>query len=169
MLVHQSHYFSYCCFLPWIFIKVLALPLPLVGAAFALGWVSYCFAPILFQRLPPVKVFITGHLLVTVALCAICFCTHRLLPVLAAWFFSGFGGGSVYCLRDLNGRRGSLATDLDSWENLGHVSGAAIALIAATASNTPHCAFAVAAILALSTAILGRQAAQPPSTQEVSK
>lgn len=169
MVVHQSHYFSYFCFLPWVFLNVLALPPALVGPAFALGWVSYCLTPLLFRRLPPVPVLIWGHLLVCAALCAMCIWTERLVPVLLAWFFSGFGGGTVYCLRDLNSMRGPEATDLDAWENIGHVFGAALALTLVLAWGNPKYAFASAAVLALCTAALGRQATKSPTSHEVSR
>jgi hypothetical protein len=156
MLVHQSHYFLYSCFLPWVFLQVQNIPVALLGFAFALGWISYCIAPILFQRLSPIKVFVGGHLLVVVALTAMFFCLKCSTITLIAWFASGFGGGTVYCLHEINKQRGHRAADLDTWENLGHVTGVLAAISIALIIGYPQYVFVTAAAMALVTAALGR-------------
>ena len=99
MAVHQSHYFLYSCFLPFVFIHTQAIPVAFTGLAFALGWTSYCWAPWLFRRWQPMRAFVFGHLVVVAALTLMVWWITSPIVVLLAWFISGFGGGTVFCLR----------------------------------------------------------------------
>jgi hypothetical protein len=156
MMVHQSHYFLYSCFLPFVFIQVNGIPRSLVGLAFALGWTSYCCAPRLFRGWQPMTAFVLGHLLVFVALLAWIFGSGSTSVVLVAWFISGFGGGTVFCLRDLEQRhRPAREGHLDTWENIGHVSGIVAGIVLISVFGTAIAAFGAASVVALCTALLG--------------
>lgn len=156
MAVHQSHYFLYSCFLPLVFIRTQAVPLALIGLAFALGWTSYCWAPWLFRRWRPERAFVFGHCVVVAALVMMIWWIASPTVVLLAWFISGFGGGTVFCLRDLERRRHPAREGhMDAWENIGHVIGAGAGIVIVSTLGNVAAAFEIAAGAALCTAFLG--------------
>ncbi len=166
MAIHQVHYFLYACFIPWLCWRVYDIPLAAMGGVFAVGWCSYSLGPQLLRRLPNKWVFIVGHLLVGASLCAMCLWIEHRLVVLTAWFISGFGGGTVYCLRHLAHPLPSVSQELDAWENVGHVVGGVGGLVICLLVATPRPVFAAAAVAAFVTASIGVQlfgSGGPPS------
>lgn len=130
MVIHQMHYFTYAYALPALFLGVHGLdPLP-AALAFALGWISYSLAPSVLTRVPSIVVVVAGHLGVSATLIFMSWNFHNLPLLLAAWFASGFGGGTVFGIRRLvsEWRSGDTKADLDMWENVGHVLGVLMAI-----------------------------------------
>lgn len=154
MLVHQSHYFTYACFIPFLFLRVHSVQLSFIGIIFSIGWISYSVAPFVFAKQPRLKVFSFGHVLAFFTLVTIFCFSQNLGLVILAWFLSGFGGGTVFCLRELASKVLEDRPDLDLWENLGHVLGLVVSLLVISISANPIYVFLIAAIIALLTAIL---------------
>lgn len=127
MIIHQSHYFSYAYWIPILFIYKLGIPYYLIGPFFILGWLSYIFSEKLFGGFNEIKVFILGHLTVAISLIILGMFNNILHIVMIAWFISGLGGGTVFCLKRLN-KTSSKPTDLEIWEDVGHVSGVLISI-----------------------------------------
>lgn len=128
MIIHQSHYFSYAYWIPILFIYKLGIPYYLAGLFFILGWLSYIYTEKLFGGFDEIRVFMLGHLTVAISLVLLGLFSNLLPIVLIAWFISGLGGGTVFCLKRLN-KKSSEPTDLDIWEDIGHVSGVLISII----------------------------------------
>lgn len=151
MVVHQMHYFAYSYALLFV-ISQLYEGLPFVSVAiFAFGWVTYTSAPLILGRFSTVPVLITGHLFVSVVLLVIGAHTSSAVAVTVPWIVSGFGGGTVFCIKQLAHRHGRKADDLDSWENVGHVAGA-LCSVAAVGLASQQAPFFLAAALAATTA-----------------
>jgi hypothetical protein len=152
MVVHQSHYFSYAFWMPIIFISKLRIPTYLVGLSFILGWLSYIYTERLLGGFKETRVFIAGHIIVSISLTLIGFFTNNMALVLIAWFISGLGGGSVYCLKRLNK---NTPIDLDVWEDIGHVTGVLLSvLLTFMLTENFYNPFFVSATIALITALL---------------
>lgn len=130
MVLHQMHYFVYAYAIPTALVRAHGLSNLWVGPAFALGWVSYSFAPAVLGRLPTLPVVVLGHLTVTLTLLFAAARMDNTAALLTAWFASGFGGGTVFCIRRLADRWASVdgTTDIDTWENVGHVLGVLLAV-----------------------------------------
>jgi hypothetical protein len=129
MVVHQGHYFSYTYLIPVIFLQELNISTFLVGLAFVCGWVSYILAERLIRSQDLIRVFMLGHLLVALALSTIALIHGSLPVVLAAWFVSGFGGGTVFCLTRLNKLAGQQQVEIEIWEDIGHVAGVLVSIL----------------------------------------
>jgi hypothetical protein len=154
MVVHQSHYFSYAYLLPILFVKQLNIPVYLCGVCFMIGWLSYIFSEKLFGKLDLRYVFILGHLFAAGSLALIGFFHTSTWVVLAGWFLSGLGGGSIFCLKRMNSKT-LQPSNLDFWENVGHVCGTIVSLfLAALLISNYHAIFWISAVLAIVTASL---------------
>lgn len=155
MVVHQAHYFSYTYLIPVIFLRELNLATLLVGLAFICGWISYILAERLIRSQDLVRVFILGHLLVALALSTIALMHGSLLVVLVAWFVSGFGGGTVFCLTRLNKLARQERVEIEIWEDIGHVAGVLVSiLLTLFIFGQAFYIFYVSAGLALSAALM---------------
>lgn len=154
MVIHQSHYFSYAYWIPVLFVYQLGVRIPLVGAFFIIGWLSYIFTEKLFSRYNTLVVFVIGHFSVALALFVIGTFQNSVLLVATAWFLSGLGGGSVYCLKRVNKKMGIDQVDLEIWEDIGHVTGAIIPIILIGLLGEKYNSFYISAIIAICTALL---------------
>jgi len=154
MLVHQSHYFSYAYFIPFLFLNVHNVSAPLVGLIFCIGWVSYSIAPFAFAKQPLARSFSFGHVLASLTLFTIFGFSESLWVIILAWFFSGFGGGTVFCLRELECKLISDKPDLDLWENLGHILGLLVCFTVIGVWGQPPIVFLMAGIIAFLTAAI---------------
>ena len=165
MVSHQSHYFSYTYFMPILFIHYLHIPVSFVGLAFTVGWISYALAEYLLGRLKSSIVFIWGHVVVAASLAIIATFYWRLTVVLFAWFISGLGGGTVFCLTRLNKGLGNKGIEMDFWEDIGHVIGVFIAIagIVLIPFNQPMVPIYISAGIAVVTVILMLQYETFPS------
>lgn len=129
MVVHQSHYFLYAYLIPWFLVRHLNIPAPFVGLAFILGWISYVSTEHLVRHTDLLRVFISGHIFVAISLAVIGVFHNSLPVVLVAWFASGLGGGTVFCLTRLNQRVGKERVEMEFWEDIGHVLGVMSSLL----------------------------------------
>lgn len=127
MVIHQSHYFSYAYLIPVLMLSTLNIPVMLSGLAFITGWLSYISSEALFGKFNLRKTFIMGHLVVFVSLVAIGLFASIMWVVLLAWFISGIGGGTVFCLTRMN-RQSEYKVDMEFWEDIGHVLGVLLTL-----------------------------------------
>jgi len=153
MVIHQSHYFSYAYFIPYLFILLLGVNLVYAGLVFAIGWISYSAANVIFGKKHPKISLFLGHLLASTMLASIFYYSNHLEISLLAWFMCGFGGGTVYCIRALQrGMRSS--SDLELWENIGHNMGLFISLIGVFLLREFTFTFVFGSILAATTALL---------------
>lgn len=132
MVMHQSHYFSYAYLLLILLVNGLDVPQRLVGPIFIVGWLSYAAAEKIFNHFNLLRTFIIGHILVSISLAVLGYFYNSLPIVLIAWFASGFGGGTVFCLTRLNQMVGKeLSVDMEIWEDSGHLLGTLIPIVLA--------------------------------------
>lgn len=152
MLFHQTHYFCYAYMIPVVFAAVYNVEPGLVGVLFCVGWVSYISSRSVFGEERLIRNFAVGHVIAAITLAVVFwFYSTSFLVVLAAWFMSGFGGGTVYCLRELRAKSSTDRSDLDSWESIGHVVGVAVCLAVLVVVQKPQFVFAFASAIALFT------------------
>ena len=152
MVIHQSHYFSYAYFIPFLFLNMSEVSISLVGILFSIGWISYSIAPFIFPKKSVIQYFSFGHILASLTLFTIFIFSNNFWIVLIAWFFSGFGGGTVFYLREIE-QNISEKPDLDMWENFGHIFGLIICLIIINISDKPIELFMVGGSIAVLTAL----------------
>jgi hypothetical protein len=152
MVVHQSHYFSYAYFIPYLFLKILRIDLVFDGVIFAVGWVSYSIAFLVYGKKRLLVSLSVGHFLASMTL-GLLFVYSSDFPIsIIAWFLSGFGGGTVYCLKGLQGLS-EPRSDLDLWESIGHIFGLVISLLVVWIFG-PLYVFLAGAMLAMSVGLL---------------
>lgn len=160
MLVHQTHYFAYAYVLLALLLGAAGMtatditPLRAVTASlwFALGWCTYISGEWILKnvlRMPSRKAAISGHLVVAVCLVCMALLIDRPFLLGLAWVLGGFGGGSVYAIKDL-ARENACPADIELWEHWGHMFGVSISL--AGALLFPH-TLAVPFLLALAAAL----------------
>lgn len=150
MLIHQSHYFAYAYLIPVLLIVVFGSSPYLVGIGFVIGWISYASVESFVHSRRFATVFIVGHAVVAVSLACLGIFYFSLPIVLFAWFLSGFGGGTVFCLARLNKAAGSYRIDLEPWEDLGHVIGVVVSILLAIVLFNPfRGVFLAASVIAL--------------------
>lgn len=129
MVLHQSHYFSYCYALPLLLAESALGGIPFVGTWFACGWVSYLLAENAWRRFAPTHTFLVGHACLAALLVAMFVFSNFPWLVAALWILSGLGGGTVYCLTVLHQAEGWPHQRLEVAEDFGHVLGVLISLI----------------------------------------
>lgn len=154
MVIHQTHYFSYAYLIPFVIVKFLNIPIKLVGLAFIVGWISYITSETILRRFNLYKIFIFGHFLVFISLLVMSLSIHIPTVFLGAWFFSGFGGGTVFCLTRLN-EQSYNKVDMHFGEDIGHVLGVLFTLLIITAFSdiSINYLFHISSLIALSTAL----------------
>lgn len=151
MIFHQSHYFSYSYLIPVIFAYYYRIPFFMLGFIFCMGWISYLLSEKIFAKMNLVNTFILGHIFVSLVLFVLfLFSTKSLLALIILWFLSGFGGGTVFCLRRLNFEN----IDLDLSENVGHVIGLLVGIIASLIFSNIAYTFIIAMSFAITTFVL---------------
>jgi len=165
MLVHQIHYFAYA----YVLIAHLLNPglreettitLRDAGAVsvwFALGWLSYISGETVQKRifgLSARAAVILGHVWVVICLLFMAACIRNPHLLGMAWILGGFGGGSVYAIKELAEKRKCKA-DIELWEHYGHNIGVMLALTSVILFPiTVEIPFMVAAIAATGTILL---------------
>lgn len=149
MTVHQSHYFSYAYTIVPILVLYHDLSATTTSALFCLGWLSYIASQKIFGTRRLMATFCFGHLLAAASLTALYIFGMQSLSLFACfWFATGFGGGTVYCLRELRKRSVTDESDMDFGENLGHVIGVLIGIATLSLFKGPEYPFLVAAVVA---------------------
>lgn len=155
MMVHQSHYFSYAYIIPLLMVNYHAVDSRVAGLLFCIGWLSYIFSRKVFGETRLIRNFALGHVLASTTLAGIfLFFTDSIAVLLFLWFLTGFGGGTVYCLRQLRAESRTDKSDMDVWENVGHILGILICLTVLSTSQSVRLVFAVASMIAAATCIL---------------
>jgi hypothetical protein len=154
LVLHQMHYFSYCTL-------VLVVLVQGVGPAwaaplFVAGWVSYVSVPHLVgDRLPAGPLVIGAHLALAGVLMALALVPPTSPIWVLLWVATGLFGGTVVYLTGLaEARFGFTARSLAAHENLGHMLGAALALLWVASGLQAQGLQVAAAIFALTTAVL---------------
>jgi hypothetical protein len=135
MLVHQTHYFTYAYAVPLLLAPASLGGFFFVGIWFALGWISYLSAELLWHRWPLRTVFIVGHSFLAIILMLMTAMSGVPWLILVLWMLSGFGGGTVYCLTVLHKREGIAHERLERAEDVGHLLGVALAAAGVYALN----------------------------------
>jgi hypothetical protein len=153
MLVHQSQYFCYAYTVPYVFIAVHGLLGFKFAGAYATGWVSYTFAFLIFSKKTPLRSLFMGHVLVALSLSVMFVFSGNLWIFLATSLFAGLGGGTVFCLKLLRDRWQEGWTDMNLWEDIGHLTGLLVAAILVLVWSEPALTLLGGAVLALMTAI----------------
>lgn len=128
MVLHQMHYFSYCYAVLVVFAANNLEGNWLIGVWFALGWVSYLSIHWVLWSFRLEWVFIIGHVYVAVTLIGLSFFSKIWYLAVAMWILTGFGGGTVFCLSELNKNFGLSKEQLVKYEDIGHIGGVALAV-----------------------------------------
>ncbi len=151
MILHQTHYFTYCYGLLLILSHLAGGPM-FVGVWFGIGWITYLSAERLWSRTPLAYALVLGHLFVALTLGGLATLGHEPWGAVLTWTLTGFGGGTVYCLTRLHRGAGGHFEGLDLAEDLGHVGGTVIALLAVSLGGLDAWALAgLGALFALAT------------------
>ncbi|MDL1944714.1 hypothetical protein FBQ99_20495 [Chloroflexi bacterium CFX2] len=155
MIIHQSHYFSYAYILPALLLLHLHVPATLVGVYFIVGWLSYISTERIVHSKKYIHILIAGHILVAFSLTLLGFFYWSLPLVIFSWFFSGLGGGTVYCITIINRQLVLKShTEIEFWEDVGHVTGVGLSIILAISLiSSPFRMFYVSALIAIITAL----------------
>ncbi len=139
MLLHQTHYFAYAYVLLAILLThedhslgVHFLWKPVQASAwFALGWFSYISGQWLLKKklkIGALHAALIGHAWVAICLfCMALFLEHHFILGFA-WVFGGFGGGSVYAIKELS-KANECRADIELWEHWGHIVGVSLSLL----------------------------------------
>lgn len=153
MVLHQTHYFTYCYGLLLILSQLAGGP-GLVGLWFGVGWVTYLSAERLWARTRLDRALVLGHIVVAATLMGLALLGRDAMGAVAFWTLTGFGGGTVYCLTRLHRSAAAPAEALDLAEDIGHAGGVAIALLLVLVAGLDAQALAgVGAFFALATII----------------
>lgn len=140
MLIHQTHYFAYVYVLLALLLEPTGMQAPEVNIQramtasvwFAMGWFSYISGELVLKvllQMPSRKAAITGHLWVAICLLGMVLATNHPFLLGLAWVLGGFGGGSVYAIKDL-AKENACSADIELWEHWGHVIGVSLSLVA---------------------------------------
>lgn len=138
MLCHQTHYFAYAYVLLAILLphKILLsndtvfFKVTSASGWFALGWLSYISGQWLLKeklKMSSFQAAIAGHTWAAASLFCMALFHNCEFALGIAWVLGGFGGGSVYAIKDLAKVNASRA-DIDLWEHWGHVVGVSLSL-----------------------------------------
>ena len=130
MIFHQIHYFVYTYIMP-IYLYQNTKSFIAVAIAFAITWIVYLSPQVIVEKSGNVKykkVFFVGHSFLAVCLGLMAWmsrfgCTEG---VLCCWLLTGFGGGTVFCIKHLCSKYEKMNMDLS--ENIGHVVGPFLAV-----------------------------------------
>lgn len=154
LVLHQMHYFSYCT----LVLVVLVMQLGPIWAApiFVLGWLSYISVPhIIGSRYPAAPVVIGAHFALALVLLALGAAPHASPLWIVLWIATGlFGGTVVYLTRLAETDFRFSGAHLTTFENLGHVFGALLALLWVALKLPLDGLMTIAAGFAIATAIL---------------
>jgi len=175
MLFHQTHYFAYAYVLLAFFLSLQNQIFeqhvywrPLIAAAgFAMGWYSYISGKWLLKKilkLSALQAAIAGHVWVVICLTFMVLLNGYPFLIGLTWVLGGFGGGSVYAIKDL-AKRNSNKADLELWEHWGHMTGVSASFLSVQfLPSYPMAPFVLAIMAALSTLILLHYSANTEST-----
>ncbi|MBM3158058.1 MAG: hypothetical protein FJ004_12370 [Chloroflexi bacterium] len=139
MLLHQTHYFAYA----YVLLAILMVPIRygtgeislwvavMASLWFGLGWFTYITGQWFLEgkfKLAAYQAAIVGHAWAAIFLAIMALSFDNPFILASAWVLGGFGGGSVYAIKDL-AKENSCTADMELWEHWGHVIGPSIALL----------------------------------------
>lgn len=154
MVIHQVHYFCYAFPLFLIFMYQWKMSPTAAAGVFVIGWISYIFSNACFNKFDPAPVLIIGHLSVALCLAGIFFAQSFYLVVLL-WFLTGYGGGTVYCIRIWNDEESpEKKCDMDKWENVGHVIGVLLSVLLVLLTGSLQLQILIGSTIAALTALM---------------
>jgi hypothetical protein len=153
---HQIHYFVYCYVIFFLIITQMPSHIYLSGLVFSIGWVSYILSEPVLKHFNKVIVLVGGHFSLVILLGLIALIdVDSIAYLIVMWFLTGFGGGTVFCLRISNQelpKHGQV--DMEIWEDLGHVAGVLMCITIAILTNDLKKCFVVASMMAFLTATM---------------
>lgn len=156
MIIHQIHYFSYSYFLIILLRNImLECTLMSISITFILGWISYISISH-FLRKDKYKIyFILGHTFLAIILLLMSY-TYNSNELIVLWVMTGLGGGTVFCVKkvDLLTKDKLNNDDLVFAENIGHILGVVVGMLAYALTNSIRIPIVVAAICAFSAMLL---------------
>lgn len=131
MIFHQIHYFVYTYIIP-IYLYQRTGSFIIVAILFATTWIVYLFPQTIVEKYDIMKyktVFFVGHSFLAICLGLMTWMANAGFAkgVLFCWLFTGFGGGTVFCIKHLSSKYEQINMDLS--ENIGHVMGPALAIL----------------------------------------
>lgn len=155
MVLHQMHYFVYCYAM--LIIAFVGTGNPFVAGLWFVGnWVPYIAIEPLAKATKSsnwIVFFLGGHILVSAVLLGMYLVlSHSLTSALVLWVLTGFGGGNVFCIKQLFESKRSYHSQI--WvlsENVGHLLGVLVLAGIALAGISLDVTLLIAASLALST------------------
>lgn len=129
MVFHQLHYFVYTYIMP-ILVYKMTESIITSSLVFSVTWIVYLLPQTIAEKLNITnykKMFFFCHLFLAACMATIAisayFCNTTI--VLLFWLLTGFGGGSVFCIKYLCKKYESI--NMDFSENIGHFVGPLIA------------------------------------------
>lgn len=131
MVFHQIHYFVYTYIMP-IYLYQRTGSFIIVAISFVFTWIVYLFPQTIVEKYDIMKyktVFFVGHSFLATCLGLMTWMANARFTkgVLFCWLLTGFGGGTVFCIKHLSSRYEQINMDLS--ENIGHVMGPALAIL----------------------------------------
>jgi len=156
MAVHQIHYFVYCYVMFYWVILHLSSYVYLCGLVFSIGWLSYLLSEPILKRFNRILVLSGGHVSLTVLLLLVAFTGESsIMLLIVLWFLTGFGGGTVFCLRSSNQEQPKQnRVDMDRWEDIGHVGGVVLCTLSFVITDDLRICFVIAGAMAFITALI---------------
>ena len=101
----------------------------MIGLIFIIGWITYLIVPHIMTGKAFGKYFICGHVFLTIVLFVLAINYDTTLSAIL-WILTGFGGGTVFCIKELNTKLGLCSSnDIVFSENIGHILGALMGMV----------------------------------------
>ena len=149
---HHLHYFSYAYFILLVANWQFDVPIPLLGAYFYIGWITYYIFENIRSR-PRHKV-ILGHALAAISVFGMYFSMDNFFVFSTLWLLTGLGGGTIILMRDIVTEADPDTYDsFKFWEAVGHVIGLGVVAVA-VALDSVALPFAVGTIAGAACAII---------------
>ena len=154
MIVHQMHYFSYTYIVLFIISTFDKYHGWLTSIIFVLGWITYTIVPYVLRKRKYAIYLISGHTFLFFIILSMAFTQSSWLFVIL-WVLTGFGGGTVFCIKELLKRNNCYEeVVLETAESYGHVLGVLCSMIIYSIFNLLAAPIIFAAICAIATVIL---------------
>lgn len=135
MIFHQIHYFSYAYMMLYLSCNLQENFIVTI-LSFVISWLTYLVVEPILKRYGKgnyKKYLSIGHMWLAISLLLIPFSyRHGNVWFYILWWLSGFGGGTVFCIRYVEEEKMGTEIASDSWqwsENLGHVLGCLFLLL----------------------------------------
>jgi hypothetical protein len=154
MVLHQAHYFSYAYIVAVVLVRNYWIDPRIAGSLFSIGWLSYMFSKRLFGEFHLARSFVVGHIIVILSLTGMLIFAHSSLVLfLFCWLMTGFGGGTVFCLKGLIDEARQAPANQALWEGLGHVLGVVVCLVILISVENPLVVLPFSALIAALTIV----------------